>query len=275
MTVDEAVQAERDFIEVFNSIENGYNVEEGGSLGSDYSSIFEYNGKKYTSRELAELSDVEGITYHDITNRVNYHGWSIEDALTKPLVHKNQLFEYKGKYYTSKELADMSDVEGLTPTNIVSRINRHHWDVERAITQPKNVKKQPMGNNGFLYEYNGKKYKGFELAQISPIEGITGEVITNRINNHGWSVERAISTPVKGRDCLYNWNGNLYTSKQLAELSPVENMTYHDITDRIRSGWSMEDVMYKPKDGKKSDSKLKHKRKHASQSEAKPVNTVA
>ena len=44
--------------------------------------LFNYNGKQYTSKELAELSNVNNLTYHDITDRINGLGWSVEKAIT-------------------------------------------------------------------------------------------------------------------------------------------------------------------------------------------------
>ena len=57
-------------------------------------------------------------------------------------------------------------------------------------------------------------------------------------------------TPKKRRNILFNYKGNKYTSKELAEIGKkngIENLTPGDITDRIRSGWSIEDAVSKPK----------------------------
>ena len=195
LTYEEAQQLERNLVCLYDSIENGYNISEGGGLGGNPWVTFEYQGNIYTAEELAKMSSVNGLTYHDITTRVNHHGWSIEKALTQPKMKKDYLYEYDGKMFTAKELADIANIDGLTYKDILCRINKHGWTVERAITQPKNVKKQPKGIGDKIYEYQGKMYNSYELSKISKVKNLTPFDITDRINHHGWSVERAITQP--------------------------------------------------------------------------------
>ena len=77
--------------------------------------------------------------------------------------------------------------------DITTRINRHGWSVEKAITQPK--KKRDI-----VYEYNGKKYTSKQLAELSPFPNITHHTITDRINRAGWTVEKAIFTPIQDKN---------------------------------------------------------------------------
>ena len=112
--------------------------------------------------------------------------------MTKEKTRRNVRFEYKGKLYSSKELLQFSNVPNLTSVDIFNRIGNYHWDIDRALTQPKNVKKQPLGcrnkNKECLYEYNGKIYKTYELLKLSNVEGLTTKDITCRINSMGWSI---------------------------------------------------------------------------------------
>lgn len=191
---------------------------------------------------------IEEITGHDITTRVRCRGWDLERAMTTPKLEKNKTFEYKGNYYTINELYKMRINKDLTKDQIENRILGHNWDIERAISQPNNTKKQPKGTGSCLFEYNGKMYKSYELVELSPVKGLKPVDITTRINRHGWSVERAITQPLKNKNQLFEYNGKKYTSKQLAEISQVEGLTYHDITDRInRCGWSVRDAITKDK----------------------------
>lgn len=239
---------EKELIQKYDSINNGYNVSPGGGCGGDNWTLFKYNGRLYTSDEIALLSNVDGLTGHDITTRVRHHGWPLKRAMTTKKIEKNQQFEYKGKYYTAKQLVKMSKIKGLTYSDVLCRINSHGWSVERTISQPKNKKEQPKGVGNSIYEYNGKLYNSYELSLLGKQYGLTPNNISNRINHHGWSIEKAISTPKKKRNQLFEYNGKKYTSKQLADMSKFENVTYHDITDRINGcGWSVEKAINTPK----------------------------
>lgn len=208
----------------------------------------------YTSQELSDLSDVEGLTYHDITTRVNHHGLSVEKALTKKKAKKNAMIEYNGKIYLIKDLLQFSKVDGLTYEILRNRLLNHNWDVERALSQPINVKLQPKGVGERIYEYEGRMYNSYELSQISNVKGITPFDITNRINYHGWSVYDEITKPKKETNKKFEYRGELYTSKELEAIAAskgLTNIASHDITDRIRNGWSVEKAVETPKREKK------------------------
>lgn len=194
----EAQELEKSLIEKYDSINNGYNVSTGGGLGGECWCEFEYDGEIYTAKELAEMSRYE-LSYHDITNRINEHGWTVEKAISTPKGRKNVEFEYNNESYTIKELYNIRINKDLTYHQIKNRLLKHNWDVERAITQPNNNKKQPHGAGTCVFEYNGKQYNSWELCQISEVEDLKPQDITDRINRRGWSVERAITQPKRKR----------------------------------------------------------------------------
>lgn len=246
LTQEEAKQLEKDLIEKYNTIEDGYNRHPGGGVGGEAAQRIEYNGQLYNSNELAEMSTVEGIGPHDITSRLG-HGWDIEDILTKDKTIKNRKYEYNGSLYTAKELAELSPVEGMTTGHMISRLNHHNWDVERAVNQPLDAKVQPFGLGEKIYEYNGEMYNTYELSQIHPELGLNSGHISTRLNHHKWSVERAITTPLKKIGVLYEYEGEQYNTHQLADLSPDPDIKYHDITDRLRQGWTVWEAVNIPK----------------------------
>lgn len=108
------------------------------------------------------------------------------------------------------------------------------------------TKQRPKGVGDRIYEYNGKMYNTYELSQISSVEGITPFDIANRVHKHHWSVEKAITQPKKGHNVKYLYDGQYYTSTELADISPVKNIKRNNITDRIRNGWSVEDAVNTP-----------------------------
>lgn len=143
-------------------------------------------------------------------------------------------------------MADISVVEGLTASDLSNRINRCDWDIRRAMTQPKDVKKQPSGIGERIYEYNGKMYNSYELSQMSSIH-ISPSVIVQRINRYNWDIERAINTPLKNKNALYQYNGNLYTTTELADMSPYKDINKHIINDRLKDGWPIDKAINTPR----------------------------
>ena len=242
LTMEEAKELEKELIKKYKKEEITYNEDDGGGIGGAPRVKIAYNGKIYTSQELSELSSVEGLTYHDITTRINHHGWSVEKALTKKKAKKNTMIEYNGEMYLIKDLLQFSKVDGLTYGILRDRLLNHNWNIEIALSQPINVKLQPKGIGERIYEYDGKMYNSYELFQVSNVKGITPFDITNRINHHGWSVYDAITKPKKEMNKMFKYKGKLYTSKELEEIAHrngLENIASNDITDRIRNGWSV------------------------------------
>lgn len=251
LTFDKAQELEKQKIIEYDSINNGYNVSPGGGLGVCTWVKIEYNGKMYSPEELLVFSKIKNLTTHDITTRLD-HGWDIEDVLSKPKMRRNITVEYKGKSYLYKELVSLSNVPDLTARDLFNRVENLGWNIDRALTQPKNVKLQPLGCRGkdkeCLYEYKGKIYKTYELVAMSNVKGLNVGDITYRINILGWSVEDAITRQKKQRNQIFEYHGRMYSSKELAELSPYENISHHDITDRINGqGWSVERAVNTPK----------------------------
>lgn len=242
LSSDEAEYWEKEYIKLFDSVKNGYNVANGGMDGTYVE--FLYNGRLVSSKDLADLAKYDDITSHDITTRIGHHGWDIEKALNKKKTNKQTLYEYKGKKYLLDDIMKFSKVEGLTKQGFLNRVCKHGWDVERALTQPKDKKEMPHGLGEKIYEYEGKYYNSYELCQISPLDNLKPQDITDRINRRGWSVEKAITKPKINRNPVFEYNGKMYNSKELAKIAlnnGVLNISHHDITDRInRLGWSVE-----------------------------------
>lgn len=87
----------------------------------------------------------------------------------------------------------------MTYNQIKNRLLKHNWDVERAITQENNIKKQPHGVGTCLFEYKGRKYNSWELCKLSKLDDLRPQDITDRVNRRGWSIERAITQPKRKR----------------------------------------------------------------------------
>ena len=255
LDMKEAKQLEKKYIAEYEKIGEVYNKTGGGECGSLLTAEFEYRGETLSSKEIAELSSVPGLDYHDITTRVNHHGWDLETAMTQEKMRKDIEYEYKGNWYTIKELMQFCKTPGLTYDQVRSRIS-NGWDIERALTQPNNVKKQPKGIGERKYFYNGKWCNSYDLFLMRKDERIMQSDIVSRIERSGWSIEDAISKPPKNMNNTYLYKGKYCSSKELETLSPV-GLQYNTIVSRIKTGWPVDEAVELPA-GSKPSRKVKN-----------------
>lgn len=102
---------------------------------------------------------------------------------------KKTLYEYKGKEYSLKQLAEMS--EGLSEATIYQRIKDRKWTVERAVETPKleHVNNPNKNRENFKkYTYLGQEMTMQELSELS---GIHRRTIETRLES-GWALEDAL-----------------------------------------------------------------------------------
>jgi hypothetical protein len=83
------------------------------------------------TRCITEWAEVCGISVEMLRTRLK-RGWSIEDAIAKPVQQRHVLFTCYGE---SKTLADWADFCGLAQTTIQARLMRG-WSIQKAIEQP-------------------------------------------------------------------------------------------------------------------------------------------
>ena len=88
-----------------------------------------YEGKEYSSKELAKLS---GIPEKTLWERIVRGGWTVEKAVSTPISRDTTVmkFNYKGKEYTLQELSKMS---GMARDTLYFRIRNCKWDIEKAV----------------------------------------------------------------------------------------------------------------------------------------------
>lgn len=83
LTLNEAQVLEQELI--CKNEESGVscNIAKGGGAGGNTWVTYEYNGKIYTGKELVNISPLDNLTEHDISTRINHHGWNVEKAITQ------------------------------------------------------------------------------------------------------------------------------------------------------------------------------------------------
>lgn len=233
----EAMRLEKKLIKKYNTIQNGYNASKGGEGGGKEWKEIKYENKIYSPSEL-EKKAKDGITAHDITTRIG-RGWDVKRALNQPKITKQYKRKYKGEYFSVSELYAMRKCN-ITRKQLISRLSRG-WSIERALSQPVGKKNQPYFKK---YQYNNKWYNISELLQFSKVKGLTETLLRDRLNRK-WSVEKALTKPLKTRDKLLEYQGVEYTTKEIAKLSPYD-ITHHHVTDRLNAGWDIEKIINTP-----------------------------
>lgn len=148
--------------------------------------LITYNGETLCLMEWAERT---GLDRQTIADRIEVSGWTVEKALTTPKTPLNRcnvlLIEFNGETLSISEWARKI---GLKITTLQRRIAKG-WPAEKALTTPK----QELDERNAKYlTFNGKT---MSYTAWSKEMGIGKKILTNRIAN-GWSVERALTTPV-------------------------------------------------------------------------------
>ena len=89
-----------------------------------------YNGTRHT---LKEWSDIYGIDYQILFNRINVYNLSFEEAISKPVDKVSRYLTCNG---LTLSMADWARVTGIPYSTIKSRLNILHWTVEKALSTP-------------------------------------------------------------------------------------------------------------------------------------------
>lgn len=147
----------------------------------------------------------------------------------------NRWIEYRGKTQT---LAEWADELGIGYDALHGRLRRG-WSIKRAFTTP--IGPAPE-NRQFPYEV---EYQGETLALTEWAEqlGISYKTLHYRLT-HGWSVERAFTTPTNGHFVMVEYEGK---TQSIAEWAEEFGMPYHTLYQRLkRFGWPVEKAFTTP-----------------------------
>jgi hypothetical protein len=92
-----------------------------------------YQGKEYTTKELAELTI---ISYETLRHRLQ-GGWGIERALTQPIdvkIFPSSKYDYEGKLYSFRKL--VKTFSKFSENTVKYRLEVLKWDLEKALHHP-------------------------------------------------------------------------------------------------------------------------------------------
>lgn len=150
--------------------------------------IRDHKGKAYKS--IRELAKDYGIPYHTLKKRLYKLNWGIQRALETPVEYRkvNTIKDHKGNEY--KSIGQLAKAYGLSYNVLNSRLSSG-WDIERALTTP--VKEV---HTGPIQDHEGKVYNSFKEMALN--YGMEPSYLKKRLSR-GWSLEKALTTPVKKR----------------------------------------------------------------------------
>lgn len=176
--------------------------------------IKDHLGNTYASR--VEMCSFYCITIKAYERRLE-RGWSLKDALTKPLAlnHQSVLthIDHLGNIYSSTK--EMCDTYKIKPKTYRKRICSG-WSIERALTEPlqfaqqkkkkdkstqtsqspHKIQKTRKSPNKFIcYDHLGIEYP--TLTKMCAKYNIPRQTFKNRTEKWGWSIEQALTTPPK------------------------------------------------------------------------------
>lgn len=100
---------------------------------------------------------------------------------------QNQFFTYKGETLTIAEWARKYDIP---MQRLHSRLRNAGWDIEKALTTPRLITREGREQ----YTFNGVTSNIFQLAKLAGLRPMT---VYYRIKDHGWTVEKALTTPIQ------------------------------------------------------------------------------
>lgn len=219
----------------------------------------EYNGKMVS---VSQLSKETGISTHLIWKRID-EGKTVEEIIEKPYTN-TKVYEIKKGLCTRHEINQMAKDSSLSYNTIGKRLF-DGWSIEEALNTP--VLPGVRREMRFRVMYKGKDYTMKELSQL-PECVVSADLLTSRIKNGGWDVEKAITTkPLSGAERMqmarekgmllgrtakkYTYKGKEYTLRELLALPECEVQQYNTLCSRINQrGLSVEEAL-KVKRGEK------------------------
>ena len=157
-----------------------YNIYLGGQGHNTYYGLeIEYQGKKFTAKELALKL---GMKRHSLLERIR-QGWTIDEIINTPIQNKNEKFNINGKNLTLHQIANEY---GISYELLRHRVHDKHMNIDDALS----LKIKPHIKK---YEFNGK-YK--TLKEWSKLYNINYKLVANRVQCQKWPLLRALTEPV-------------------------------------------------------------------------------
>lgn len=150
-------------------------------------------GKEYKS--IGAMAKAWGMHVEILRARL-LHGWGLEVALTLPPGATRKSKDHLGNEYPT--FIAMAKAWGVNVCTLVSRFERG-WLPEKALTAKPLFASCPKGKP--CKDHIGKEYKS--ISAMAKAWGVSYVTFCARLNKR-WSLERALTTPVRPRRPNHN-----------------------------------------------------------------------
>lgn len=197
--------------------------------------LYEYNGGKYTVKELAKKN---GLCEDTIRAWLKKYG-TVDKEIVKT-IKENEVSKYTGKKYECNgeelTLVQISKKYNV-PYNILKGRVKLGWSIKECIGN-RNIKNRKK--NSYLYEYQGEFYT---IPELSKKFGISQTMLRQRLMN-GVDINDAMTLP-NASDVVkkFSYKGKEYTMREISEAFDIKLST---VKGRFRKGWSIEQVIETP-----------------------------
>lgn len=194
---------------------------------------------KSDSRVWILKASENDIPYNTYMDRLQKLGWSKEKSATTP-----------PKTRSDSESIKLAEQNGVTRSAYIYRVEELFWEPEEAATTTLMTKKEvsDLGNQT-LSEYreiiNERTFNDEDnLFSVTPqhleVAAENGIDVTNvhsRVYGGGWTVQDAITIPV--REMIFSKTENLDEYRKTAEQNGI---SYRTLSGRVTRGWTLEDA---------------------------------
>jgi hypothetical protein len=130
------------------------------------------------TREQIEQAKRNGVSYLTLYARVMNYGWDIDEAINTP---PHDRFGNDVKSILPEEAVKIAEKNGLSRVDIWNRLNAG-WTLEKAIHTPKTRRKLHIPAHAL---------------EIARKNGITRKQVSMRLRILGWTLEEAVTKPVR------------------------------------------------------------------------------
>lgn len=141
-------------------------------------------GQEYLTPEDFASAELNGVSKNVARNRFYNLGWSKQRTINTPCTRDTSAERTRWR--------QIAERNGIPRSTFNDRICKGKWDYERAATTP------VMSKTERAEEARKSNYSVFtpEQAEVAESYGIPLSTARHRVRQYGWSVQRAITTPV-------------------------------------------------------------------------------